>query len=52
MIAKVYKMVARRENQVMEIAEGIISSATDVGGGEEGEDVFGGLWEFPELQHC
>jgi hypothetical protein len=46
-----YEMITCRKNQVVKVAERIISCTTDIGGGEEGKDVFSGLRKLPELQH-
>ena len=37
------------EDQGLEIVEVVVARTTDVGGREEGEDILGGLWQFPEL---
>lgn len=37
------------EDERFKVAMRLVSYAADVGGGEEGEDVLDGLWQFPEL---
>lgn len=38
------------KEQCFDIRQGIITSSADVDRREEGEDIFGRFWQFPELR--